>query len=223
MHLRDGSPLYAYVLLGLVLLAADLLMAGYGAPVGVGVIVGLLLGAMAAVAFVALGARRSSRSWSGYYSSSGASGTAVNEPDHDLIQRHGFDSMRVMGVDAGSLGRVIPVGVGVVASGTRVELTAVELRDHGGIATCVVHTRPPVGHVGPFVEVTVSDDAATPYVASGQGSGGSGAETSRHEIRFAPAPMDGATVLTIHIARFLNPFPGPSVGLDGPWEFNVPL
>ena len=121
----------AFLFLGLVLVA------GYGAPVGVGVLVGLLLGAMAAVAFVAMASRRNgATTWYGFTSAgSSLSRTTMKEPDQDLIQRHGVDSMRVMGVDAGALRRVIPVGVDVVAGGARVELIAVELREHGGIAT----------------------------------------------------------------------------------------
>jgi hypothetical protein len=109
------------------------------------------------------------------------------------------------------------------AGGARVELVALEIREDGCIATLVAHTRPPVGSVGHFVEVTVSDDAGTAYVASGQGSGGSGPGASRHEIRFAPTPPESARTLTIRIESFVDPFPGPSVELRGPWEFSVAL
>jgi len=68
MHLRDDSPRMAFLFLGLVLVAAVLLVAGYGAPVGVGAIVGLLLGAIAAVAFIAMAARRNgATAWSGFH------------------------------------------------------------------------------------------------------------------------------------------------------------
>jgi hypothetical protein len=46
---------------------------------------------------------------------------------------------------------------------------------------------------------------------------------SRHEIRFAPAPPESAWTLTIQIESFVDPFPGPSVELRGPWEFRVTL
>jgi hypothetical protein len=69
----------------------------------------------------------------------------------------------------------------------------------------------------------VSDEAGTDYVASGQGSGGSYPGASRHEVRFAPAPPEGARTLTIRIEAFANPIPGHSVELRGPWEFRVAL
>ena len=81
--------------------------------------------------------------------------------------------MRVAGVNAGALRRVIAAGSSVEAGGARVELVALEIREDGGIATIVAHSRPPVGYAGHFAEVTVSYDAGTTYVASGSGSGGS--------------------------------------------------
>ena len=105
----------------------------------------------------------------------------------------------------------------------RIELVAREIREDGSIATLVANTRPPVGYVGHFVEVTVSDDAGTAYVASGQGSGGSSPGTSRHEIRFAPPPPESARTLTLRIEAFVDPFPERAVQLRGPWESHVAL
>lgn len=215
-----ASRLPAFLLLGLVVVAAALLIAGYGVPVGIGLIAGLLLGAAALLALLGLSPRsgRSTgiRSW-------GTQGGPDQQPDHALIERHGRNSMRVAGVDTGKLQRVIAVGRDEDNGGARVELIAVELREDGGIATLVAHTRPPVGVVGHLVEATVSDDAGTAYVASGQGSSGSGPAASRHEIRFAPAPPEGAHVLIIEVASFVDPFPHRVAGLVGPWEFRVPL
>jgi hypothetical protein len=140
-----------------------------------------------------------------------------------LLERHGRDVMRVAGVDAGGLRRVIPLGDAVEAGGARVEIVVLEIREAGAIATIVAQTRPPVGNVGHFAEVTVSDDAGTAYVASGQGAGGSGPGTSRLEIRFAPAPPESARTLTLSIEAFMDPFPEPAVQLRGPWEFRVAL
>lgn len=109
------------------------------------------------------------------------------------------------------------------AAGVRLELIALEVRDDGCVATIVAHTRPPVGSVGHFVVVSVSDDAGTEYFASGGSSGSSGPQASRHEIRFAPAPPASATTLTISIETFVDPFPGPSTEIRGPWQFVVPL
>ena len=118
---------------------------------------------------------------------------------------------------------MIGVGSGVDAGGARVELVAIEIREDGGIASLVAHTRPPVGFLGHIVEVTISDDAGTAYVASGQGSGGSSPGASRHEVRFAPAPPEAARVLTLRVDSFTDPFPGRAAGITGPWEFCVAL
>jgi hypothetical protein len=214
-----ASRLPAFLLLGLVLLVAALLIAGLGAAVGVGIIAGFLLGLANILAVLALSSR-----WRGSAQMTWLSRTgAASEPDHQLIMRYGRDSMRVAGVDEGGLRRVIAVGSSVEAGGARVELVAVEIRDDGGVATIVAHTRPPVGNVGHFAEVTVSDDAGTAYFAAGQGTGGSGPGTSRQEIRFAPAPPEDVRTLTLRIEAFLNPFPGPAAQLRGPWGFRVEL
>jgi len=213
-----ASRLPAFLLLGLVLAATALLVAGYGVPVGIGVVTGLLLGAAVILAFLGLSSRSrgSAVTWL-------SRDESAKQPDQELIERHRRNSMRVAGVDVGALRRVIAVGSSVDAGGAHVELIAVEIREDGGIASLVAHTRPPVGYVGHFVEVMVSDDAATAYVASGQGSGGSSPGTSRHEIRFAPAPPAGARVLTLQIASFVDPFSGRTIPLNGPWEFWVEL
>jgi len=216
MYMTTRLP--AFLLLGLVLLVAALLIAGLGVAVGVGVIAGFLLGLANILAFLALRSR--SRGGSVAWLSRGG---PPNQPDHDLIQRFGRDSMRVAGVDASALRQVISVASSAEAGGVHVELVALEIREDGAIAMIVAHTRPPVGNVGHFAEVTVSDDAGTVYVASGQGTGGSGPGTSRQEIRFAPAPPEGARTLTLRIEAFMDPFPGPAVELKGPWEFRVEL
>ena len=215
-----ASRVPAFILLGLVLVVTALLIAGYGVAVGVGVMAGLVLGGAVILAFLAMNPRSGSsvgfRTW-------GHGGGSPSGPAMAFLEHHGRDSMRVAGVDAGALRRVIPLGEAVEAGGARVELVALEIREDGCIATLVAHTRPPLGAVGHFVEVTVSDDPGTTYVASGQGSGGSWPGASRHEIRFAPAPPEGSRTLTIRIEAFMDPFPGPSVELRGPWEFHVAL
>lgn len=217
MSVASRAP--SLVLLGLVVVAAALLIAGYGAAVGVGVVVGLLLGLAAFLAILAM--NPVTRGGASY--SFDAASRSSDQSDHDAIQRYHVDWMRVAAVDASGLRRVIAGGTSVDARGARVELVVVELREDGGIATIVTHTRPPVGQVGSFVDVTVSDDVGTTYVGSGQGSGGSNPGTSRHDVRFAPAPPGHATALTIRIDSFVSPFPGPAVRLDGPWEFRIAL
>jgi hypothetical protein len=215
-----SSRLPGLLLLGLALLASVLLIAGYGVGVGVGLIAGLVVGAAVILAFMAMSSRSGSsvhfRGWD-------ARGGPPDRAATAFLERHVRDLQRVADVDSGALRRVIALGDEVQASGVRVELVALEIREDGAIVTVVAHTRPPVGNVGHFAEVTVSDDAGTPYVASGQGIGGSSPGTSRHEIRFAPAPPEDARTLTIRIEAFMAPFPGPATELSGPWEFHVAL
>lgn len=215
-----SSRMPTFVLLGLVLLAAALLIAGYGLAVGVGVIAGLALGLVAALAFLAMNQRARSN---GHFRTWSAPMVASDEPAHESIARMSRDALRVAGVDAGALHKVIAVGDAVTAAGIKVELIALEVRDDGGVATIVTHTRPPIGPVGHFALVTVADDLATEYVASGGGSGSAGAAASRHELRFAPAPPPGARTLTVRIDQFVDPFPGPATERPGPWEFIVEL
>ena len=217
--MTTGSRLPALVLLVLVVVAAALLVAGWGIAVGIGVFVGLVLGFTAILVVMAI-AQRSGGSASFAWMKAGPNQT---EPDHALLERHGRDSMRVAAIDAGELRRVIAVGASVETGGVRLELIAVELRTDGGLATLVAHTRPPVGPVGHIVEVRVSDDAETAYVAAGQGMGGSGPTATRHEVRFAPAPPDRAEVLTISVDRFVEPFPSGAIPVEGPWTFEVRL
>jgi hypothetical protein len=218
MSMASRTP--TFVLLGVVLLSAALLIAGYGPAVGVGLIAGLLLGLTVFLGFLAMNPRSRSNAVFGTWG--GGAGPAP-EPAMAPLERHVRDSMRVAGVDDGALRRVIALGDPVESGGVRVELIALEVREDGCVATLVAHTRPPVGSVGHFIDVTVSDERGTAYIASGQGSGGSGPGTSRQEIRFAPAPPETARTLILRIEAFVDPFPGRAVEQHGPWEFRVAL
>lgn len=217
--MTTGSRIPALVLLILVVAAAALLVAGWGVAVGAGVFIGLVLGFVAILAAMAIAQRTGG---SASFSSMRPASSQI-EPDRALLDRHGRDSMRVAGIDEGDLRRVIAVGASVTASGVRLELMAVELRTEGGLATLVAHTRPPIGQAGPFVEVRVSDDVHTTYVAAGQGLGGPSATTTRHDVRFAPAPPASAKVLTLSIDRFADPFSGRATPIEGPWTFEIGL
>lgn len=214
MSVTSRLPAFA-----LVVLAAALLVAGYGAAVGIGVLAGMLLGLGSILAFLAM---RPHTSGGSSYSFDTLS-RAPCQPDPDFIQRHHHDWMRVAGVDASALRRVIPLGTSVEAGGARIELVAVELREDGGIATVAAYTRPPIGQAGQFVAVSVTDDAGTEYAAAGQGSGGGNVGTSRYDIRFAPTPPSEAGAIRIRVDSFVAPFPAPATRLDGPWEFSIDL
>jgi len=218
--MTQANRVPAFLLLGLVVVAAIVLLAGYGVIVAIGLLVGLVLGIVVILAFVALGARSGGGASFSWLTPTGRS---QPQPDHVLIEQHSRDAMRVMGVDESELQRVIAVGASADAGGAHLELIALELRTDGGIATLVAHTSPPAGFVGHFADVVVSDDAGTAYVASGQGSGGPSPRASRHEIRFSPTPPVTAKVITIQVVSFADPFPGRAAGLTGPWEFRVEL
>jgi hypothetical protein len=218
--MRIASRAPSFILLALVALATALLISGFGAPVGVGVIVGMLLGA--AVILALLGMNPQTRSGaSRWWTSDTVSGPL--QPDQAAIERQHRESMRVAGVDAGALQRVIPVAASVEARGVRVELIGIEIREDGGIAAVVAHTRPPIGQVGHVVTVSVTDDAGSDYVAAGQRSGGMNLGTSRFEVRFAPAPPPGAQWITLRIDAFIDPFGALALPLSGPWEFRLKL
>jgi hypothetical protein len=212
-----GSRLPGVLLLAVVIAAGTLLIAGFGGPVGIGVLVGVALGLAAVLASVAMRPGSSGVSFS-------VPGTQFSgsEPDHTLIERHGRDFMRVAGVDSGALNRVLAIGTSVEAGGVRVELVALELRDNGVIGLLVAHSRPPVGQVGHFATVKVRDDLDTAYIAAGQGTGGS-TGTARHEVRIAPAPPAAARLLTLTVESFADPFPGSASTIEGPWSFEIDL
>lgn len=123
-----------------------------------------------------------------------------------------------------ALHRVLPVGQSTEVEAIRIELTALELRAGGGVATAIAHTEPPDARPpGPFARISVLDDVGTTYAAGTEGNGGSPFAT-RLSIRFAPAPPETAGELTIRIEEFVNPFPGPArERVVGPWVFVVPL
>jgi hypothetical protein len=212
---RVEPSIPALVLLGLVVVGAGLLIAGFGVAVGVGLLVGMLLGLVAVLAGMAITQRGTPGvTWSSTLS-------AEPESEQALIQRYGQAAARVAGVDSGDLTGVMVVGQEVDAAGVRVQLLTVELRASGGIATLVAHTKPPVGPPGHFVDVSVSDETGTEYVAAGQLTGSASPSTSRFEIRFAPGPS--ASALTLRIERFHDPFIGGKAATEGPWEFPIPL
>lgn len=214
-----GSRLPGFLLLALVVVAAVLLIAGYGVAVGVGVLIGIALGLVAAV--VALARMQRSGGWS--FSVLDRAASPGVEPEREFFERYGRDFMRVAGVVTGGLRRVIAIGQSVEAGGIRLELLALELRDDGGLALLAAHSRPPVGQAGSFAVAHVRDDAGTEYVAAGQATGSSTPGTTRHEILFAPTPPAATRVLTLTIERFSDPFPGTTTTIEGPWSFEIDL
>ncbi|MBI3749889.1 MAG: hypothetical protein HY262_13755 [Chloroflexi bacterium] len=136
MHVASRAPTVFVV--GIVLLTTVLLVAGFGVQIGIGVIVGALLGVAWIGALLAMNPRTGGGA--GYVSWSGA-GSSARPPGHEVIERYHRDWIRVAADDASELRRVIAVGRSVQAADVRAELVAVEIREDGGVAGIVTHTR----------------------------------------------------------------------------------
>jgi hypothetical protein len=219
------STIPSIVVLGLLIVTAILLIAGYGVPVGIGFTAGLVLGAIAAASVLfwlkagSPGSRSVSVGGMSYFH-------ADAPPNVETMERYGRAMSRVAAVDQSPLRRVVGVGQAVITRSVRVELIALELRESGGILTVAVESPPPNPSAGSYGEVTITDDHGTQYVAAITGGGMSSPGSSRSEIRFAPAPPDAARTLVVRIDSFVEPFAiasGAAERLDGPWEFRVTL
>lgn len=219
--MNDGwrATVPGLILLALVILAAILLIAGYGVPVGVGLLAGLVLGGVIGLwSGLWLGARSGGRSMTiGGMNISQDEGSSASMPE---ILR---DVDRVQGVDNGGLIRVIPGGAAAAAGGVTIELIALEIRSSGAVAHLAVAAEPPNGSLGPFARVAVEDDLGTAYVAAATGGNGS-PDRLRFEVRLVPAPPTPAATLHIRVDEFLDPFPMRSLApVVGPWTLNVDL
>lgn len=212
----SGPNVLGALFVGLMVVAAALLLAGLGVAVGTGLIIGMLLGLAGVGAAMLVARRGTATGWL----------VSLSREDRDavpgLIHEWGRATARVADVDSGVLTRVIPIRAEATASGVRVEAIAAELRSDGGIVSLATHTRPPIASPGHFAEVSVTDDAGTAYVAAVQGIGQSSPSTARFELRFSPAPPQAAHELRILIQRFMDPFPEtPSAPVEGPWSFTI--
>ena len=219
---RGGFTPVPLVVIGVVLLAASLVVAGYGVPVGVGLFVGLALGfGVGLVGVLWLGAGPGRTVGLGSWTFDKTDAMTSGPPQlPDWVQ----DGARAAAVEMTALRRILAVGQTTEIEAIRVEVTALELREGGGVAIAVVHTEPPDARsLGPFARSSVLDDVGTTYAAGAEPHGGSPFAT-RLTIRFAPAPPEAAGELTIRIEEFVNPFPGPArERVVGPWVFVVLL
>jgi hypothetical protein len=214
-------------IVGVTILAAGiLLVAGYGVPVGIGVLVGLVIGALGGliVSFIIV-SRHPGSSSGGSLSTAHAfhEGGVVHgdlpfAPPHDLVRGIELGEQ----VDRSDLVRVVAGGHRAMAGDVEVTVIAAELRAAGALVHVTVD-HAPVGVMGaPLATVQVQDDIGTPYEAIGTSSTGS-RDRMRYEIRFVPSPPRDATELAIAIDAFSNPFPGGGGPLRGPWLLRVPL
>ncbi len=192
------------LVLALVVLAAVLLVAGYGLAVGAGLIAGLLLGAgvgLVGVLWLHGGPGRSIGLGSSYLFGTSETGGPVDLPDWV------HDSVRVQGVDASPLRQVLVARQQATAGGVTIEVLTVELRELGGVLAATARADPPTGPPGPFARASVTDDVGSTYAAAATPGGGSGPFMSRLEVRFAPAPPPTARRLELRIEEFVDPFP----------------
>lgn len=208
-------------MLGLVIVAAILLVAGYGLAVGVGLIAGLLLGAgigLVGVLWLHGGPGRSISLGSG---GSFVTSLAAGPP---VLPDWVHDSARVQGVDASPLRQILTVRQQATARGVTIEVLTLELRALGGVVAATATTEPPTGPLAPFARASVTDDVGSAYTAAATPGGGSGPFVTRLEVRFAPAPPPTAKQLELRIEEFVDPFPNHRFGgVTGPWVFAIAL
>ena len=224
-----GGGFQALVAIALVVMLGLLLIAGYGFPVGVGLVGGALVGMSLGVAASMASARPGSR---GYrvldtrlsVGRGWVSGRGMSTAENERMQAMGLAAARVAAVDQSDLLRVIAGGASVVVGAVTVELIAVELRADGAIAHLSARTRPPTALLSHFIDATASDDRGTSYVTAGTPGGGSGASLTRYQVRIAPAPPPAAVSFDLRIERFEPSMPeAGEAPTAGPWEFRIAL
>jgi hypothetical protein len=197
--------------LAIVIVAIAALLAGYGVPVGVGALAGLVFGAIAGALGTLWLARGSGRSISlagVEWSSDMTSGAMSAELMADMREM-----TEVFGIDLGPIRSILPV---------LATFEAIEQHEAGARVTLDVRalpgTLPPPG----TAHVSVTDSVGTHYQASAQAQGGS-PNQMRYEIVVVPSLMLTSHELTVRVDRFVDLFPGARRAAVGPWVFVVPL
>ncbi len=208
----------ALVFLAIVIVAIVALLAGYGIPVGVGALAGLVLGAIAGVLgslWLTRGAGRSINLAGVEWSSDLHSGDMSAEMLADMREMS-----EVFTIDLGPIRSILPVLASSEANGLAVQLVAIEHHEAGARITFDVRALPGALPPPSSPQVTVTDSVGTPYRASGQGQGGASDQT-RYEVVVVPALVLSSGALTIRIDRFVDLFPGARREAVGPWLFTV--
>ena len=121
--------------------------------------------------------------------------------------------------------RVIPIGQVADVSGVRVELIAMEVRETGALLSWKAF--PAQDRFLGSIDLDVSDERGTPYVAYGMDAGGNG-HVWKGEAIVVPAPPAGAGALRIRVRGFqgfmADPFEMlPQTPVQGEWAFEVDL
>lgn len=214
---RRWDRLVPLLFLAVVVLAAALLIAGYGVAVGVGALVGLLLGLVAGVVGVLWLGRGPGRSIT-----FGREWSSGSEPPMPGLMVEMRELAEISGLDTGRTTMVVPVQATAEVEGLVVELVTLEIHEAGMVMTLDVTSRPGVLPAASTARVSVSDDAGTTYRAAAQAQGGMPGRM-RYTVTAIPAPSRAATHLVITIERFFDPFPGGRQQAGGPWVFSVSL
>jgi hypothetical protein len=206
------------LLLAIVIVAIAALLAGYGIPVGMGALAGLVLGAIAGMLgslWLTRGARRSINFAGVEWSSDLHSGDMSAELLADMRE-----SSELHMIDIGPIRSIRPVLTSVEANGLAVQLVAIEVHEAGARMALDVRALPGAPPPPSSPEVSVTDSVGTSYRAAGFGQGGALSQT-RYEIVVVPALVLAPGALVIRIDRFIDLFPGGRRAVVGPWLFTV--
>lgn len=209
---------FGLAFLAVVATAIVALLAGYGVPVGVGAVAGLLLGGIAGFVGVLWLTRGSGRSIT-------IGSTSWSSPDGDRPSDADFAHLREMSelteVDLGRALAVEPEMAVVEAKGIAIEIVSATVHEGGVRLDVEVRTSPGITPTGHMARVSASDDLGTAYRAAGRGTGT--LQPARYDVTIVPRPPMSARRLTVSVEALVDPFPGASRYLAGPWVFSIPL
>ena len=214
---RTGR-IFGFVFLVAVAGAVVLLIVGYGVPVGLGALVGLILGFVAGMLGVLWALRGAGRS----VSFAGMEWSSDSPPPTETLMAEMKELTEVQQIDLGTIRAVHPALQTVEANGLAIQLVSLEEREAG--MTLDLDVRVGVGARPPasMARVSVTDNLGTNYRSSAMGQGGSPSHM-RFEVSVIPALAAAATRLDVSVERFVDPFQGGLADQAGPWAFSIPL
>jgi hypothetical protein len=223
---RFKGSLPSLVFLAILVGTTGLLISGYGLPVGLGVLGGLILGFLAGLVGSLWTFRGSSQITFGSGSGSYGTWNTLSEDSSrspESVATQVQELTEVLGVDLGGVRSIIPVMTLSEAGGLAVELVDLELREAGVALILDVRVMPGTQMPPSMARVSIADDVGTAYRASAQSQGGYNSPIRAFVVAI-PAPPSSATKLSIRIEEFLDPpFPHAAKAIAGPWVYSVPL
>jgi hypothetical protein len=217
-----GGPgrVLGFLLIALMIVAIATLLVGYGVPVGIGALAGLLLGIFAGLLGTMWLTRSGGRSinLAGMAWSSGD----VSPEASAVLATQMRELHEILEIDLGPIRSILPVLETVEAGGLEVQLVTVDLHEAGTALTVDVRVLPGALHPQFIAQVSMTDDVGTRYRASGQTQGG-GSNRARYSIAVIPALPATARELVVRIDAFVDPFRDATQATVGPWQFRVAL